>query len=151
VANWFVRLALDGETIKLFGDGRIRRDFLYVDDCVEALLACAACEGARGQIFNVGIDRPTDFRSLVETLIELTGRGHWAFAPFTPERKAQEPGDFYSDITKIRRIVGWRPETSLRAGLQATVDYYRAHRERYWQRASHVVLSAPDDAQKAAA
>jgi UDP-glucose 4-epimerase len=150
VANWFVRLALDGETIKLFGDGRIRRDFLYVDDCVDALLMCAACDDARGQIFNVGIDQPADFRELVETLIEVAGSGRWAFAPFTPERKAQEPGDFYSDISKIRRIVGWSPQTSLRDGLQATVDYYRAHREQYWTSASHAVAVPNQNSKKAA-
>jgi UDP-glucose 4-epimerase len=150
VANWFVRLALDGETIKLFGDGRILRDFLYVDDCVDALLECAACSAARGQIFNVGIDRPTDFRELVETLIEVAGTGQWTFAPFTPERKAQEPGDFYSDISKIRRIVGWAPKTDLRAGLQATVNYYRAHREHYWTRASYAVRVLDAVANKAA-
>jgi UDP-glucose 4-epimerase len=150
VANWFVRLALDGETIKLFGDGRIRRDFLYVDDCVDALLMCAACDDARGQIFNVGIDQPTDFLELVETLIEVAGSGQWAFAPFTPERKAQEPGDFYSDISKIRRIVGWVPQTSLREGLQATVDYYRAHHEHYWAAASHTVAVPGHSSKKAA-
>lgn len=132
VANWFVRLAIDGETIKLFGDGRIRRDFVYVDDCVEALLQSALCDEARGQIFNVGVDQPTDFRELTETLIDVAQSGRWEFAPFTPERKAQEPGDFYSDISKIRRIVGWSPTTSLRDGLQATVDFYRAHGQHYW-------------------
>jgi UDP-glucose 4-epimerase len=111
---------------------------------------CAACDDARGQIFNVGIDQPADFRELVETLIEVAGSGRWAFAPFTPERKAQEPGDFYSDISKIRRIVGWSPQTSLRDGLQATVDYYRAHREQYWTSASHAVAVPNQNSKKAA-
>lgn len=150
VANWFVRLAIDGETIKLFGDGRIRRDFVYVDDCVDALLMCAACGDARGQIFNVGIDRPTNFLELVETLIEVAGSGRWAFAPFTPERKAQEPGDFYSDISKIRRVVGWSPKTSLREGLQATVNYYHAHRDQYWTTALHTVAAPGQSSKKAA-
>jgi UDP-glucose 4-epimerase len=139
VVNWFVRLALDGETIKLFGDGKILRDFLYVDDCVDALLCSAACDDARGQVFNVGIDQPTNFLELVETLISVAGSGRWAFAPFTPERKAQEPGNFFSDISKIRRIVGWTPKTSLRDGLQSTVDFYRTHRQHYWAAAAHGV------------
>jgi UDP-glucose 4-epimerase len=46
VVNWFVRLSLDGTPINVFGDGRIHRDFLYVDDCVEALLRCAVSERA---------------------------------------------------------------------------------------------------------
>lgn len=132
VVNWFVRLALDDDEIKVFGDGRILRDFLYSDDAVEALLMCAVSEAAYGEILNVGVDEPTDFVTLAGTLIEVAGTGRWAFAPFSAERKAQEPGDFYSDITKIERLVGWRPRTALRDGLAATVAFYRAHRGEYW-------------------
>jgi UDP-glucose 4-epimerase len=114
------------------------------------LVMCAACDDARGQILNVGIDRPTNFLELVETLIDVAGSGRWMFAPFTPERQAQEPGDFCSDIGKIRRIVGWSPQTSLREGLQATVDYYRARREHYWTAGSHCI-STIDSPAKAAA
>ena len=49
-------------------------------------------------------------------LLRVAGSGRWEFAPFTPERKAQEPGDFYSDTSKIRRLVGWEPRTSLEEG-----------------------------------
>ena len=133
VVNWFVRQALDDEIISLFGDGNIKRDFLYIDDCVDALLMCATCDSARGQILNVGIDQPSTFRELAETLIRLAGSGHWEFAPFSAERKAQEPGDFYSDITKIKRIVGWNPTTSLVEGLRETLRYYRENRNHYWQ------------------
>lgn len=132
VVNWFVRQALDGGVIKLFGDGRILRDFLYVDDCVDAILQSALTDGARGEILNVGVDQPTNFRELVECLIEVAGSGRWEFAPFSAERKAQEPGDFYSNIDKIRRVVGWSPTTSLRLGLQKTVEFYRANRDHYW-------------------
>jgi UDP-glucose 4-epimerase len=132
VANWFVRLAIDDETIKLFGDGSIKRDFLYVDDCVDALMLAAKSPSAVGEVFNVGVDHPTTFRELAETIIAVTGSGRWEFAPFSAERKAQEPGDFYSDISKIRKNIGWEPRTSLREGLEATVRYYRQHREQYW-------------------
>ncbi len=136
VVNWFVRLALENATIRVFGDGRILRDFLYVDDCVDALLRCALRDAARGEVLNVGIDRPTTFLELVETLLQVVGSGRWEFAPFTPERKAQEPGDFYSDISKIRRLVGWEPRTSLEEGLRQTVEYYREHRKHYWTSAA---------------
>lgn len=132
VVNWFVRLAVDDDTIKVFGDGQIKRDFLYIDDCVDALLAVAQCDDAYGDIFNVGIDTPTNFVELAETLVDVAGSGRWEFAPFSPERKAQEPGDFYSDISKIRRVVGWEPQTALGDGLTRTVDFYREHKAQYW-------------------
>ena len=58
-----------------------------------------------GVALNVGDDRPSCFRELAETVTRVAGAGRWEFAPFTPERAAQEPGDFYSDITRIRRLV----------------------------------------------
>lgn len=132
VVNWFVRLALSGETIKVFGDGQIKRDFLYVDDCVDAMLMAATSEQAYGEVLNVGLDEPTTFVELSRLIVRLSETGAWEFAPFSPERAAQEPGDFYSDISKIKRLTGWEPATPLEQGLQATIDYYRRFQEHYW-------------------
>jgi UDP-glucose 4-epimerase len=123
--------------IKVFGDGKILRDFLYIDDCVDAVLASALCEEADGEILNVGVDKAVCFLDLVKRIIEVTGSGRWEFSEFSPERKAQEPGDFYSDITKIRNIVGWEPAVSLDEGLARTADYYRKYRQWYWQSAAN--------------
>jgi UDP-glucose 4-epimerase len=131
VVNWFVRLALDGATIPVFGDGTILRDFLYVDDCVEAILLAAGSDAAVGALLNVGGGEPTTFREVAETLSSIAG-ARWEFAPFSAERKAQEPGDFYSDVSKIRRSLGWRPRTPLSTGLERTLAYYRESRARYW-------------------
>ncbi|MEO8054191.1 MAG: NAD-dependent epimerase/dehydratase family protein [Acidobacteriota bacterium] len=131
VVNWFVRLALDGETLLVFGDGTILRDFLYVDDCVEAILLAASSDAAVGQVLNVGGGEPMTFREVAETLAALTG-ARWEFAPFSAERKAQEPGDFYSDISKIGRVLGWRPRKTLREGLERTLGFYRTNKPRYW-------------------
>jgi UDP-glucose 4-epimerase len=132
VANWFIRRAIDDETIPVFGEGAYLRDFLYVKDAVEGMLMCASCEGAYGEIFNLGNDRASSFRELAETVVRVAGSGRWEFAPFTPERAAQEPGDYQSDIRKIRRVVGWEPRVGLEDGVRSTVDYYRRHKSHYW-------------------
>jgi UDP-glucose 4-epimerase len=132
VVNWFIRQALDGDMLKVFGDGLIMRDFLYIDDCVEAILASALSDAACGQMMNVGIDHPTNFLELIQMIIRVAESGQWEYAPFSAERKAQEPGDFYSDITKIRTFVGWEPRTSLEDGIRHTIDFYRQHRQHYW-------------------
>ena len=132
VVNWFVRLAIDNKTIEVYGDGKIKRDFLYIDDCIDALLLCAISKNVNGEILNVGVDKPTNFLELANTLIKVSGSGKWKFAPFSPERKAQEPGDFYSDITKINKLTGWKPKTSLESGLAKTVKYYRTYKSYYW-------------------
>jgi len=132
VANWFVRLAIDGDTIQVFGDGQIKRDFVYIDDCVAAVLLAAISADTVGVTLNVGDDRPSCFLELAKTVIEVAASGRWEFAPFTPERAAQEPGDFFSDITRIRRMVGWEPSVPLAEGLRRTVDYYRRYKRHYW-------------------
>lgn len=132
VANWFIRLAVDGETIKVFGDGLLKRDFVYIDDCVAAILAATISPQAAGKVLNVGNDQPSCFRELAETVVRIAGSGGWEFAPFTAERAAQEPGDFYSDISRIRALTGWTPTTSLDDGVRASLAYYRRHRAEYW-------------------
>jgi UDP-glucose 4-epimerase len=132
VCNWFVRLAMDNQAIQVFGDGSILRDFVYVDDTVEAILKVALSEKAYGEVFNVGSDIPVSFLELVKKIVSVSGQGNWQFAEFTPERKAQEPGDFYSDINKIEKTVGWRPATNLEEGLKKTFEYYRKYRDHYW-------------------
>jgi UDP-glucose 4-epimerase len=136
VLNWFVRLALDDQCIPLMGDGRILRDFLYVDDLVDALILAASTEEAYGQVLNVGTGIPIDFLTLAETIVHLAGSGRYGFVPFSDERLQLEPGDYYTDITKIRNLLGWESQTSLTEGLRSTIAYYRQHREIYWDRES---------------
>ena len=100
-------------------------------------------KAAVGEIFNVGWDQPTSFLELAQMLERLCPTGWWHYAPFTPERAAQEPGDFYSDITKIRTLVGWEPRTSLEEGLRRTLEYYGAHRQQYWTCTESYLESPP--------
>jgi UDP-glucose 4-epimerase len=132
VVNWFVRLALEHRTIPIFGTGKLLRDFLYVDDCVEALLRAAAEPQVAGQILNVGNDRASTFLEVAEILRELVPGISIEFTDFTPERRAQEPGDFVSDITKIRAVLGWEPKVELREGLSRTVAFYRERQADYF-------------------
>ena len=132
VVNWFVRLALSGEPIPVFGTGKILRDFLYVDDCVDALLKAGGEPAAIGEIINIGSDQASTFAQVAETLVEIVPGAEWRYTDFTPERRAQEPGDFVSDISKARRLLSWEPSVSLRTGLERTVAFYRERRGDYF-------------------
>ena len=132
VVNWFVRLALEGRPIPVFGTGKILRDFLFVDDCVEALVSVATEPAAIGEVVNVGNDRASTFLEVAEILRDIVPGTEIVFTDFSPERKAQEPGDFVSDISKIRRLTGWAPRVDLREGLERTVDFYRGRRAEYF-------------------
>jgi UDP-glucose 4-epimerase len=132
VVNWFLRLALEGRPIPIFGSGKILRDFLYVEDCVEALMRAAEEPKAVGEILNVGHDHPSTFLEVAEILREIVPGTRIEFTEFTPERRAQEPGDFVSDIAKIRRLVNWEPKVGLREGLARTAEFYRERHEDYF-------------------
>jgi nucleoside-diphosphate-sugar epimerase len=132
VFNWFVRKALDDAEIPVFGDGRILRDFLYVDDLVRCLLMVAVTDRAYGQVFNVGTGMPVSFQDLAEIIVRVVGKGRVKFTEFTQERKEVEPGDYYTNISKIKTYVGWEPSTVLEEGIKKTADFYRKHQKEYW-------------------
>lgn len=132
VVNWFVRLALDGKTIPVYGDGKLKRDFLYIDDCIDALLRVGATPACYGQVVNVGRPDASDFLTLAQTIVTIARKGRVELTSFSPERAAQEPGDFTSDITKIQRVTGWMPQTGLMHGVQKTIAYYRRYGKHYW-------------------
>lgn len=132
VVNWFIRLSLEDKIIRVFGDGQIIRDFLYIEDCIDAMLACTQETATYGEILNVASGQATNFIELASAIVKATGRGKWEFAPFSPARKAQEPGNFVADISKIVQLTDWRPVWSLEDGLAETSEYYEKFHEHYW-------------------
>jgi len=132
VFNWFIRKAMDNEEIPVFGDGRILRDFLYVEDLVSCMLMTATTDGAYGKVFNVGTGEPVSFIDLAGKIVAIAGRGRVAHTEFTRERKEVEPGDYYADVTRIKNVVGWVPRVSLDEGIRKTIEFYRKHRKEYW-------------------
>lgn len=132
VFNWFIRKAMDDEEIPVFGDGRILRDFLFVDDLVECMLSVAVTAGAFGKVFNIGTGIPVNFIDLAQKIAAIAGSGRTIFTEFTRERQEVEPGDYYADISRITSTVEWKPKTSLDDGIAATIDYYRRFRKEYW-------------------
>ena len=133
VVNWFIRKAIDDEMIPVFGDGRILRDFLFVEDVVECFIQVASRFQAYGEVFNVGTGIPFSFIDLAKKIVGIAGTGKVAFTEFTKERKEVEPGDYYTDIAKIRQIVGWEPKICLDEGIRRTVEFYRKYKKEYWE------------------
>jgi UDP-glucose 4-epimerase len=129
--GWFIRQALDGGVIELFGEGRQRRDLNYVDDVVDALLLAGASETAEGEIYNLGGDKPVSLAELAEMLISITGRGSAHAVAFPPEQQLIDVGNTYSSYAKIESALGWRPSTSLREGFERTIEFYQRHRTHY--------------------
>jgi UDP-glucose 4-epimerase len=130
--GYWIRQIIDGEMIKVFGDGTQIRDFNYVDDVIEALLMTAGTPAADGQIFNLGSDETINLRDLAALMVEVNGAGDYEIVPFPPERKVIDIGDYYADYRLIQGRLGWRPRVALRDGLRRTLAFYRAEHAHYW-------------------
>jgi UDP-glucose 4-epimerase len=130
--GWFVRLAVEGKEIQLYGDGRQLRDLTYVDDVVDAFLRAGATEATNGQVYNLGGQAPISLYDLAHLLVEIAGQGSVRLVPWPEERKRIDIGDVYSSYAKIESALGWRPTTALQDGLRQTIAYYQRHRQHYW-------------------
>jgi UDP-glucose 4-epimerase len=115
----------------VFGDGSQVRDFVYVDDAVEAFLAAGASDAVNGEAFNVGGDEHIAHRDLVALLVALAGQGHFKFIEWPIEKKAIDIGSFYADSSLFKSRTGWTPAVALSEGFTRTLRYYRAHLPHY--------------------
>lgn len=127
----WIRNLLDGNPIKVFGDGLQLRDFNYVDDCVDAFLVAAMNPKSWGEVFNLGGHEHINLKTLAEQMISIHQAGRYEIVPFPPERKAIDIGDYYSDYRKIEEALGWKPKVGLREGLERSLYYYREHVSKY--------------------
>jgi UDP-glucose 4-epimerase len=127
----FVRRALSGEPITVFGDGAQERDCLYVDDVVECLLLTARSAEAPGEVFNVGNDERLSLRGIAEAVVAAAGSGSIESVPWPHDRDAIDIGSYYGDSSKAKRLLGWEPRTSFADGITKTIEFYRSHRPRY--------------------
>ena len=126
MAYWmFAEAMLAGRPIRVFNDGEMWRDFTYIDDVVEAVLA--VLDGPPAQplphrVYNVGNNRPVQLGRFIDTLEHVLGVK--AIRSFEP----MQPGDVertYADIAAIERDFGFRPHTSVEEGLRRFAEWYR--------------------------
>lgn len=131
VVGWFVRQAIEGKVIKIFGDGEQLRDYVFVDDIVTAMIGCASAPIAVGEVVNVGSGQSTRFRDMVSTVISCVNRGRMEFVPWPDDYERVETGDIAVDISKLKALTAWQPRWTLQEGIQKTFEYYSQHGSRY--------------------
>jgi UDP-glucose 4-epimerase len=129
--GWFIRLALEGQTIQVYGDGAQVRDFVHLDDAADAFLRAGFSDACNGAVYNVGGSEPITHRDLTTMLIELAGSGRIEYIDWPAEKKAIDIGSFYADWSKFHETTGWSPRVPLRDGLASTLAFYRAHFAHY--------------------
>jgi UDP-glucuronate 4-epimerase len=118
----FTRLIMEGRSIPVYGDGTSRRDYTYIDDAVEGILAALNKEHPF-EVINIGEAKTVSLLDLVTLLEELSGK------KASIERLALQPGDVpetWADLTKASRLLNYVPRTDFRTGLQKFVEWYNS-------------------------
>ncbi len=123
VVSNFIRQALAGEDITIYGDGQQTRSFCYVDDLIAGFLAMM--DASDDVIGPVNLGNPDEFtiKELAELVIELTGAGSNLVHEPLPQ---DDPLQRQPDITLAKDKLGWEPKVKLREGLQQTIDWFKS-------------------------
>jgi UDP-glucose 4-epimerase len=132
IVNWFIRKALSGEPLTVYGDGMQVRDYIYVEDLARAFLAVAVSDRIADEAFNVGSGVGTRFRDMVEMIADEIPGTQVVSVSWPPSRALVETGDYVTDTGRLCAATNWAPSVSLRDGIKLTADYYRERRHLYW-------------------
>ena len=122
VVSNFIRQAIRGENITIFGDGLQTRSFCYRDDLVEAMIRMMNAPDDFAGPVNIGNPGEYTIKQLAELIIETTGStSQLTYEPLP----ADDPTRRQPDITLARQQLDWEPKVPLREGLQKTIDWFR--------------------------
>jgi len=118
----FIKQAMNGETLEIYGSGNQTRDFIYIDDLVSAVKLAASVEGVGGEVFQIATNKETTVGEMVDLLLPILAEKGFADIKVIHGEKRQ--GDVmrnFSDTSKARTILGWDCKVFLSQGLRWTV------------------------------
>ena len=126
VINRLIHQAIADRALTIYGDGVQQRDYIHVDDVVDALMTLATSSKADGRVYNVASGTGISMIDLAKQIIAIAGGGRIEHVEWPELAKQIETGDFVADISRIRAELGWQPRIPLAAGLEKTVAFYKA-------------------------
>lgn len=118
----FIKKIDSDEPITIYGDGKQKRDFTYVEDVAEATLACLSLDGYK--ILNLGSDSPVELIYVINLIEECLGKK--AKIQWQPKH----PTDIYitwADLTEAKQLIGWTTKVSIEEGIKKTVQWHKEH------------------------
>jgi len=131
LVGWIIKQAMEGKTIKIFGDGKQLRDYIYIDDIVEAIYRCSTNDKATGEIINVASGKSTEFQMMVKEVVNIVKNGNYEFVPWPDNYEKIETGDVIADISKLLSLANWKPKYNLKEGILKTYEYYKKYLMHY--------------------
>jgi nucleoside-diphosphate-sugar epimerase len=124
----FVRRAMQGEAIHVYGDGLQLRDCLHVDDVVRAMAIAVVSAESIGEVFNLGHPDALGLGAIAElTIAAAGGRSTFDLIEWPAEHKQIDIGSFHGDFSKAKRVLGWEPHVRFADGIAATIAFYEEH------------------------
>jgi len=121
----FIRHALAGQPLEIYGDGSQTRDFIYIDDLIDAVLLASALPAIGGEAFQIASNRETTVGEMATLLLGILKEAGIAdLKLINAETRLGDVKRNFSDTTKARERLGWSPKVDLTKGLQKTVDYF---------------------------
>ena len=132
ILNWFVRQALEGKPLTIYGDGAQKRDYIHVEDLARAMLMGATQRSIKFDVFNLGSGTGLAFRDMTQLIATSVPGTRVDFLPWPKDRYFVETGDYISDICKIQSALGWKPRITIEEGVADTIAYYRKHAAHYY-------------------
>ncbi len=122
--NYFIGLALQGKEVTVFGDGAQKRNVLYVEDAVAAIICALQAEGIEGETFFAVGDEHYSVAEIAEATVKYIGSGRVRYVEWPEDRKSVDVGDAIISNKKIKEAFGWSPQYDLKTGLIKTKEYY---------------------------
>ena len=107
-------------------EGNQLRDFLHVNDVVDAIIKSLTNRNAKGQIINIGLGKPIKIRNIIEHLKKTLNGGYPLFGKI--KLRKEEILKVYPDIKKAKNIIKWKPKISFKKGLKSTIKFYSEQR-----------------------
>lgn len=123
VVGIFIKNVLQGKPPIIFGDGLQTRDFVYISDNIEASCRAFVSDEANGEVINIGTGKPTTIIDLAESIIKECGKEQFLKPEFTSLR--DDIHHRFPAISKMRKLLDFRPHITLQEGLRKTIEYYR--------------------------
>lgn len=121
----FIKQAISGKPITVYGDGSQTRSFCYISDTVEGLIRALLKREARGEVINIGNPHEISILELAKLIKKIVGSNSRITFKKLPE---DDPRRRVPDITKARKLLDWRPRVDLEEGLKITVQWFKIKR-----------------------
>ena len=123
IINKFINLAQSDQTIEIFGDGLQKRDYIYIDDLINAFVLASTKEISRGKVYNLGFGRGISLINMAEMIIQNIKKGNIKHIKWPQKFEKIETGSYVSDISKISKELGFKPKIDFNTGIKMTLAY----------------------------